>query len=46
VLVVLEQPGDLLLHHFWLLTSIDAKTFDGEALLALYRQRGTAEWAN
>jgi hypothetical protein len=43
VLVVLEQPDDLLLRHFWLLTSIVAKTLDGEALLALYRQRGTAE---
>jgi Transposase DDE domain group 1 len=43
VLVVQEQPDDLLLHHFWLLTSITADTLDGEALLALYRQRGTAE---
>jgi Transposase DDE domain group 1 len=43
VLVVLEQPDELLLRHFWLLTSIDAKTLDGKALLALYRQRGTAE---
>jgi hypothetical protein len=46
VLVMLEQPDDLLLNHFWLLTSIDAKTLGGDALLALYRQRGTAEWAN
>jgi hypothetical protein len=43
VLVVLEQPDDLLLRHFWLLTSISADTLDGKALLALYRQRGTAE---
>ena len=43
VLVVVEQPDDLLLRHFWLLTSISANTLDGEALLALYRQRGTAE---
>ena len=43
VLVVVEQPDDLLLRHFWLLTSISADTLDGEALLALYRQRGTAE---
>ena len=43
VLVVLEQPDDLLLNHFWLLTSINAKTLDSDALLALYRQRGTAE---
>jgi hypothetical protein len=41
--VVLEQPDDLLLRLFWLLTSINANTLDGEALLALYRQRGTAE---
>ena len=43
MLVVLEQPDDLLLRHFWLLTSISATTLDGDALLALYRQRGTAE---
>jgi hypothetical protein len=43
VLVVLEQSDDLLLRHFWLLTSINANTLDGDALLALYRQRGTAE---
>jgi hypothetical protein len=42
-LVVLEQPDDLSLRHFWLPTSICAKTLDGEAMLALYRQRGTAE---
>jgi hypothetical protein len=41
VLVVLEQPDDLLLRHFWLLTSISANTLGGEALLGLYRQRGT-----
>jgi Transposase DDE domain group 1 len=29
VLVVLEQPDDLLLRHFWLLTSINANTLDG-----------------
>ena len=43
VLVVLERPGDLLLDHFWLLTSISAAAVSGEALLAHYRQRGTAE---
>jgi hypothetical protein len=43
VLVMLEQSDDLLLRHFWLLTSINANTLDGDALLALYRQRGTAE---
>jgi hypothetical protein len=29
VLVVLERPDDLLLRHFWLLTSINANTLDG-----------------
>jgi hypothetical protein len=43
VLVVLERPGDLLLDHFWLLTSISAAAVSGEALLAHYRQRGSAE---
>lgn len=43
VLVVLERPGELLLDHFWLLTNIDAQTLSGEGLLALYRERGTAE---
>ena len=43
VLVVLERPGDLLLDHFWLLTSISAAAVPAGALLAHYRQRGTAE---
>ena len=43
VLVVQERPDELLLDHFWLLTSIDAAAMPAEALLALYRQRGTAE---
>jgi hypothetical protein len=43
VLVVLERPGELLLDHFWLLTNIEAETLSGEALLALYRERGKAE---
>ena len=43
VLVVLERPGELLLDHFWLLTNIEAETLSGEQLLALYRERGTAE---
>jgi hypothetical protein len=41
--VVLERPDDLLLDHFWLLTSISAAAVPAEALLAHYRQRGTAE---
>ena len=40
---MLERPGELLLEHFWLLTSISAAAMPAEALLAHYRQRGTAE---
>jgi hypothetical protein len=43
VLVVKERPDDLLLDHFWLLTSLDAAAVPAEDLLAHYRQRGTAE---
>jgi hypothetical protein len=43
VLVVLERPGELLLHHFWLITNWSAEQRTGEDLLAVYRQRGTAE---
>jgi hypothetical protein len=43
VLVTQERPGDLFLHHFWLITSWTAETMDGPALLELYRERGTAE---
>ncbi len=43
VLVVQERPGELFLHHVWLLTNWTAEQMDGEALLELYRDRGTAE---
>jgi hypothetical protein len=43
VLVVLERPDDLFLHHFWLITSWGEKQMHAEDLLELYRQRGTAE---
>ncbi|MBU1345290.1 MAG: IS1380 family transposase [Proteobacteria bacterium] len=43
VLVVQERPGELLLHHFWLLTSWPPEQMPPVALLGLYRQRGTAE---
>ena len=43
VLVTQERPGELFLHHFWLITSWSAEEKDGPALLELYRDRGTAE---
>jgi hypothetical protein len=43
VLVVQEEPGELFLHHFWLITNWSAERVDGQALLALYRERGKAE---
>lgn len=43
VLVVLEREGELFLHHFWLITNWSPAQMDGAALLAMYRQRGTAE---
>ncbi len=43
VLVVQERPGELFLHHFWLLTNWSPEQMSGEALLDLYRDRGTAE---
>ena len=43
VLVVQERPGELFLHHFWLITSWSVEQLDAEALLEHYRRRGTAE---
>src|SRR5690625_7760975 len=43
VLVVLEQPGELFLHHFWLVTNIRKRRCPGEHLLAQYRHRGKAD---
>jgi hypothetical protein len=43
VLVVQERPGELFLHHFWLITSWTQDQMHAEALLEHYRQRGTAE---
>jgi hypothetical protein len=43
VLVVQQKPGELLAHHFWLLTSYDAQDMPAADLLGLYRQRGSAE---
>lgn len=43
VLIVQERPGELFLHHFWILTSWAVENMPGEALLELYRVRGCAE---
>lgn len=43
VLVVEDEPGELFLHHFFLLTSWDAAQMPAEELLAFYRERGTME---
>jgi len=43
VLVVLERPGELFLHHFWLITNWPPEQMEADDLLALYRERGTAE---
>ena len=41
--MVLERPGELYPDHFWLLTSLGRKRYEGEKLLATYRKRGKAE---
>lgn len=43
VLVVTERPGQLWLDHFWLITNWTEAEKDAAALVALYRERGTAE---
>jgi hypothetical protein len=43
VLVVLEREEELFLHKFWLITNWTPEQMDGPALLAEYRERGTAE---
>lgn len=43
VLVVQERPGELFMHHFWLLTSWTPDEMSADDLLELYRERGTAE---
>ena len=43
VLVVLEREDDLLLHHFWLVTSWQASKVPADKVLARYRRRGVAE---
>jgi hypothetical protein len=43
VLVVMERPGELFLHRFFLVTSYQPDQVFGEDLLEFYRQRGTME---
>lgn len=43
VLVVQERPDELFIHHFWLITNWTMDQISAEDLLAMYRQRGTAE---
>ncbi len=43
VLVIQEKPGELFLHHFWLVTNWPLEQVDGLALLEHYRRRGLAE---
>jgi hypothetical protein len=43
VLVVLERPDELFLHHFWIITNWTVEQMNGEALLEHYRERGSAE---
>jgi hypothetical protein len=43
VLVVLERASELHLHHFWLITNWTCEQMPGEALLEMYRERGSAE---
>jgi hypothetical protein len=43
VLVVLDRPGELFLHFFWLVTNWTAEQVSGEELLSTYRERGSAE---
>lgn len=43
VLVVMERPGELFLHRFFLVTSYQPDEVSGEDLLEFYRERGTME---
>lgn len=43
VLLVVDEPGELFLHHFFLLTSWDMEQMPALDLLAFYRERGTME---
>jgi hypothetical protein len=43
VLVVVDEPDELLLRHFWIVTNWRADRVPGEQVLERYRRRGTAE---
>ena len=43
VLVVLDRPDELYLHHFWLITNWTLSQIEGSDLLEHYRVRGSAE---
>ena len=43
VLVINERPNELILHHFWLITSWEEEQMPAEQLVPHYRQRGSAE---
>jgi len=43
VLVVIDRPDELYLHHFWLITNWTAEQISGAELLEHYRTRGCAE---
>ena len=43
VLVITENPGEMFLHYFWLVTSWSETEMPADELLPHYRQRGAAE---
>lgn len=43
ILVVCERPGELFLHHFFLVSTLDWKDWTPERIVKLYRKRGKAE---
>ena len=42
-LVINEMPGEIFLHHFWLVTSWPKDEKNAEELVSHYRERGSAE---
>lgn len=43
ILVVCERPGELFLHHFFLVSTLDWKEWTPRQVVKLYRKRGKAE---